>query len=103
MVLPAQHLDSTVATFKFLGDLKYVKDASKKVLDFLSDLKLDSGVIFDIKLCLEETFSNAVKYGNKGDSRLNVDVEVLKNEDSVELVVRDQGEGFDFKKTADPR
>ncbi len=103
MNTPVQHLDTTMSVFKFPGDLKYVKEASHKVLDFLSDLKLNAGVVFDIKLCFEEAFINAVKYGNKGDSRLTVDVEVIKHGDSIELVVRDHGEGFEFKKTSDPR
>ena len=92
-----------MSAFKFPGDLKYVKEASKKILDFLSDLSLDSSILFDIKLCFEEAFINAIKYGNKGDSRLSVDVEVFKHNDNVELVVRDHGEGFDFARAADPR
>lgn len=87
---------------KFPSDLKYVKEASKKVLDVLSDLRLDASTLFDIKLCFEEAFINATKYGNKNDSRLTVDVEVVKGNDNIELVVRDQGKGFDFNRAADP-
>ncbi len=88
--------------FKFPGDLKYVKEASQKVLDSLSDLRLDSSVLFDIKLSFEEAFINAIRYGNKNDTRLTVDVEVVKKKDNVELVVRDQGQGFDYEHTQDP-
>jgi len=87
---------------KFPSDLKLVKEASKKVLDLLSDLKLDSSALFDIRLCFEEAFINAVKYGNKHNMSLTVDVEVIKGNDMVELVVSDQGKGFDYKSQDDP-
>ena len=88
--------------FKFPADLTYVKEASKKVLDSLSDLRLDSSTLFDIKLCFEEAFINAAKYGNKGDCRLTVDVEVVKGKDKVEVIVCDQGEGFNPAHLNDP-
>ena len=91
-----------MSMFKFPGDLKYVKEASRKVLDSLNDLRLDSSVLFDIKLSFEEAFINAIKYGNKNDTRLTVDVEVVKKKDNVELVVRDQGNGFDHEHAQDP-
>ena len=91
-----------MTSFKFPTDPKYVKEASKKVLEVLSDLNLDSSVLFDIKLCFEEAFINALKYGNNNDSRLHVDVEVSKAKDAIELIVRDQGKGFNFEETSDP-
>jgi serine/threonine-protein kinase RsbW len=88
--------------FKFPTDLKHVPQASKKVLDFLSDAKLDESVLFDIRLCFEEAFINAVKYGNKLDSRLTVSVDVIKRPDNIEIVVCDQGKGFKFNTVPDP-
>ena len=87
---------------KFPKDLKFVKEASQKVLDSLSDLPLDSSTLFDIKLCFEEAFINAVKYSDKGDVGLTIDVEVQKRGDHVELIVRDHGKGFDYKNAQDP-
>lgn len=86
----------------FPSDLKCVKDVSRKALESLKGLPLDASTLFDIKLCLEEAFINAVKYGNKNDSRLSVDVEVHTKGNSVELVVRDQGKGFDYNNAQDP-
>lgn len=89
-------------TFKFPTDLTYVKEASRKVLDFLSDSPLDETALFDIKLCFEEAFINAVKYGNKQDSHLSVDVDIVKTPGNIEIIVCDQGKGFDFKRIEDP-
>ena len=91
-----------MALFKFPTDLKQIKEASKKVLDAFNDLKLNPSVLFDLKLCFEEALINAIKYGNKNDSRLSVDVEIIKRKDEVEIVVRDQGDGFDYEHGSDP-
>ena len=88
---------------KFPSELKNVKEVSTKVLDSLKDLKLDSLTLSDIRLSFEEAFINAVKYGNKGDNRLSIDVEIIKHRDAVEIIVRDQGNGFDYKHLEDPR
>ena len=91
-----------MSKFKFPTDLDFVKKASKKVLDDLADVKLDELAIFHIKLCFEEAFINAVKYGSKSDSRLSVNIEVVKKDKEVEVVVSDQGKGFDFTQSSDP-
>lgn len=91
-----------MSLFKFPTDLKHVKEASKKVLDHLNDLKLDEAVLFDIKLCFEEAFINAVKYGNELNSRLTVNVEILKRAQEIEIIVCDCGKECDLQKLEDP-
>lgn len=88
--------------YRFPTDLKRVKQASKKILGLLSDLKLDSSILFDIKLSFEEALINAMKHGNKNDPRLTVDVDVVRGKDKVEIVVRDQGRGFDHQTYKNP-
>ena len=87
---------------QFPTDLKYVKEASKKVLDLLGDLDLDESTLFDIKLCFEEAFINAIKHGNKYDSDLTVEFDVVIKENELEIIVCDHGEGFDFSFCEDP-
>ena len=89
-------------TLKFPSQLTYVKEASKKVLDSLRDLKLNASELTDIRLCFEEAFINAVKYGNQHNKDLDVEVEVVKSPAVIELTVRDQGKGFDYKNYEDP-
>ena len=88
--------------FQFPTDLKHVKEASKKVLDEVQDLNLTDSELQNIKLCFEEAFINAVKYGNKYDAQLTVDVEIIKRPQSLEIAVSDYGEGFDFENCKDP-
>ena len=95
-----QHFDRLKISFP--SELKHLKIASQRVLDFLRDLKLGETVLFDIRLSFEEAFINAVKYGSQNDNRFSVDVEVAKKGNEVEVVVRDQGKGFDFEHAKDP-
>ena len=98
--MTTQHWDRL--KFSFPSELKHLKNASQKVLDFLRNLKLPEAILFDIRLSFEEAFINAVKYGSRDDSRLSVDIEVVKKDSEVEVVVSDQGKGFDFEHSLDP-
>ncbi len=98
--MPTQHCDRLKCSFP--SELKNLKIASQKILDFLRNLKLQETVLFDIRLCFEEAFINAVKYGSKSDSHLSVDIEVVKKNNEVEVIVSDQGKGFDFENSLDP-
>jgi len=92
----------TMESFIFPSDLKIVKKASLKILDRLKDLKLDELTLFKIVLCSEEALINAIKYGNKNQKNLPVKVTLVKNPDSVEITVEDQGKGFDYNNIPDP-
>jgi serine/threonine-protein kinase RsbW len=57
----------------------------------------------DIALAVREAFINAVKHGNGMDDAKLVEVEFQRNASQFRIWVRDQGPGFDWEKTADPR
>jgi len=57
----------------------------------------------DIALAAREAFINAVKHGNGMDDAKLVEVEFERNESRFRIWVRDQGAGFEWDKTADPR
>jgi len=88
--------------FKFPADLKLVREASQRVVDFLGYLNLSESVLFQIRLCFEEAFINAVKHGNKNNPTLNVNVDILPKSGFIEIVVCDEGQGFDYERPPDP-
>ncbi len=96
------NIKAALSQFRFPSDLTRVRQVSHEVLDRLKDLHLNSSVLFDIRLCFEEAFINAVKYGNKKNPNLTVDVDIKTDKDVVEIIVRDYGEGFDSSRYADP-
>ena len=90
---------------KFLSypsDLRIVKKASLEILDNLKDLKLDENDLFKIVLCSEEALINAIKYGNKSNKELPVEIRLSKKPNSIEITVKDKGEGFDYENVPDP-
>ncbi|MFH1655102.1 MAG: ATP-binding protein [Candidatus Omnitrophota bacterium] len=91
-----------MSEFAFPSDLKIVKKASLKIIDQLKDLKLDEITLFKIVLCSEEALINAIKYGNKNKKEQQVKVSLAKNLDSIEITVKDEGKGFDYKNLPDP-
>jgi serine/threonine-protein kinase RsbW len=58
---------------------------------------------FAIKLALEEALINAIKHGNKLDPDKKVSVEASVTPARTEIVIEDQGPGFDRAKVPDPR
>ena len=87
--------DSIKKEFLVPSDLSLVQKFSADVLSFLGPLKLDGGIVFDVKLCLEEALINAMKYGHKLQKELKVRLGVEYNEREVRISIEDQGEGFD--------
>lgn len=86
----------------FPSDLKIVKKASLEILDNLKDLELDENTLFRIVLCSEEALINAIKYGNKNNKELPVEISLSKKPASIEIIVKDRGNGFDYKNLPDP-
>ena len=89
--------------FEIPSDPKYIKRASSKLLGALKKLKLSKETLFDIRLSLEEAVINAIKYGNGLDKSLPVVISYAFSDGKLELTVRDQGKGFNYRTTPDPR
>ena len=80
-----------------------ISDFIAKALEALKQrIILTEQEIFDIKLVLEESITNAVKHGNKFNEKLEVRIEIFLEENLLTIEVRDQGPGFDVKKIPDP-
>ena len=56
---------------------------------------IDRGDHFGAHLCLEEALVNAVVHGNKENPDLRVRLEILQNNGSYILRIRDEGGNFD--------
>jgi len=73
----------------------------KEVLAALCDASCDAHEVFSVKLALEEAVMNAIKHGNKMDGSKTVKVSYLLKNNKIEIVVEDEGEGFDPDKVPD--
>lgn len=90
---------ASVRLHRFPDDLAPV---SEEILSALQQFDYPDASTFALRLVLEEAISNAFKHGNKGRSGAHVDLEWLIRPERVEIVVEDQGEGFDPESLPDP-
>ena len=84
------------------SNLKEVRPAADRCLTFFKDLKLTKGDLFDLRLCLEESLINAIKYGNSLHRRIPVKVKIAYNDHEIFMAVEDQGPGFNPNGLKDP-
>jgi serine/threonine-protein kinase RsbW len=74
-----------------------------KILSDLQSNCFSQDDIFAVHLALEEAFINAIRHGNKMDPTKKVKVDYLVGSEKVEILVTDQGDGFDPEAVPDPR
>jgi len=82
--------------------LENVAPFIQEALEAFKELALADRDVFSLKLCLEEALTNAIRHGSKLDPALSVAVEIELGPDKIVMSVRDQGDGFDEARLADP-
>ena len=82
--------------------IEAVADAAAAAADFARNCGLREEVAFGIDMAVREAVTNAVVHGNKEDEAKTVEVILNCLNHSVEIEVKDQGEGFDPKGVPDP-
>ncbi len=65
-------------------------------------LALNDNDRFDLKLVLEEALSNAIRHGNRGDSKKMVTISVVLQNNILRIKVTDEGKGFNSQQIPDP-
>jgi len=80
-----------------------IVDVHKQIISDLEKSGFGKSDIFAVHLAVEEAFINAVKHGNKMDPSKKVEVKYSVNSDKIEIIVADEGNGFEPKSVADPR
>lgn len=89
---------------KVSSELKNVRVVSDEIIDYVKKARpnIDTDILFDIKLCVEETVRNAIVHGNKSNKNLPVDITYVIDEDRIRISIEDKGEGFDVNSLPDP-
>jgi serine/threonine-protein kinase RsbW len=79
-----------------------IEGVQSDVNDALTGCGYGEAASFAIRLALEEALVNGFRHGNKGNPSKHVTVECKIDPQGVELVVIDEGEGFDPGSVPDP-
>jgi serine/threonine-protein kinase RsbW len=85
------------------GKASAITDVCSQILSHLEDTSFSQDDVFAVHLALEEAFINAIKHGNKMDPAKTVQIDYSIDSDRVEILMTDQGDGFDPDSVPDPR
>ena len=66
------------------------------------EFELDDETAFWIELTISESMINAILHGNGSDPAKSATLKISSDGESIEIVVEDQGKGFDMEEIADP-
>jgi serine/threonine-protein kinase RsbW len=87
---------------KLPSRLEAVGEGATAIAEFLSRTDLGEEATFGIDMAVREGIANAVIHGNKLDETKFVTINVTRSPDSLEIKVRDQGQGFNPETISDP-
>ncbi|HSU66814.1 MAG TPA: ATP-binding protein, partial [Tepidisphaeraceae bacterium] len=71
------------------------RDVQNQILDDVRRNGFEGNCFFAINLALEEALTNAIRHGNRLDPRKKVYVEAKVSRRQAEIIVEDEGPGFD--------
>jgi serine/threonine-protein kinase RsbW len=84
------------------SDYADAREVQRLILEEIDKAGFDHDTQFGIKLALEEAIINAIKHGNKLNKQKQVHVEWRVTPDMVEIIIEDEGPGFDRSSVPDP-
>lgn len=82
--------------------IETVAQAAAVVAEFIQRAGLGDDAAFGIDMAVREAVTNAVVHGNKEDLEKAVDLILKSSPEAVEIIVHDQGAGFNPKEVPDP-
>ena len=63
---------------------------------------LDDDIYGNIMIAVTESVNNAILHGNKNDSKKNVTLKLMFEDNIIKFIITDQGNGFDYHGLPDP-
>jgi serine/threonine-protein kinase RsbW len=88
--------------FTFFSNYDLGHDVQKRILEIAERHGFAGESFFALRISLEEALVNAIKHGNRLDPRKKVHVEAHVTDRRAEILVEDEGAGFDRTTVPDP-
>ncbi len=88
--------------FEFASGFEAGLDVQRQILAEIERRGFNTNSVFATRLALEEALVNAIKHGNQLDPKKKVVVEAKVTPQRVEIVIDDEGPGFDRLCVPDP-
>lgn len=80
------------------SDVRFIGDVRRAILGEMSSLGFDEDSKMSVAVALDECLTNAISHGNRRDPSLFVDISYRATPELIEIVISDQGPGFDWRK-----
>lgn len=84
------------------SSLDKVEDTVEEILCMVNGNTLPNEKLFGLRLALHEAIGNAIIHGNGNRPDRSVSIRCLRTQDHIEVTVRDEGDGFDYRSIPDP-
>ena len=79
-----------------------INEVEKFIDEFSEENQIHSDLYGKILIATVEAVNNSIVHGNKEDVNKRVFLSLHMDEDTVQILVEDQGEGFDYTNLPDP-
>lgn len=94
--------ETLTKTLVIPSTLKDAHNAQEAIMQAVRGSGVLAEAAFGIRLALDEALSNAVRHGNGADPCKKVTIAYIVSDDTVEISISDQGEGFKPGDVPDP-
>lgn len=84
------------------SDTAQGREVQERIIGLLEERSFPERDVFGVRLALEEALVNAIKHGNRMDPNKQVRIDCRVEDDSVRIVIEDEGEGFNVAAVPDP-
>ena len=88
--------------FTISSDMQGLKQCLENACDIQKRFNFEPDIEFAFETVLMEAVSNAICHGNKFNENLTATVNISISDEHINIVVEDQGEGFDLDKIPSP-
>lgn len=84
------------------SEISELEKVEKFINEILKEYDLDEKYFNRIYVCVSEAVLNSIKHGNKNDKNKTVSIGINCNMNEINVLVEDEGKGFNIKKLKDP-
>jgi serine/threonine-protein kinase RsbW len=84
------------------SNIENLRIVEKFVDEVYDKYKFNDEIYGNILIATMEAANNAILHGNKNDISKKVEIKVSKTKNLIQLTIKDEGPGFDYKNIPDP-
>jgi len=89
-------------SIKIASKIDNINKVEKFIDDFSEKNEINSEIYGKILIATVEAVNNSIVHGNKEDINKYVNVNLKIQNDTIYIIVEDEGPGFDYSKVPDP-